>query len=108
MSLMSGSNVTHPVADDFPSAGFPIVFADGVLNASISPTVVKFYLYRFEPSFKGNNQYQTQPVAQVVMPVDGLVGTAAFFDAQVQTLIRNKVITQERYDEYRRGFAPSS
>ena len=107
---MSVSNTPppHPVANDFPPVGFPTVFADGVLNLAISPAVVKFYLLRYEPSLKGTNEYQTQPVAQVVMPVDGFLSAAAFLGAQVELLIRSGFTTQERYDEYRRIFAVSS
>jgi hypothetical protein len=54
---------------DFPGPQFPTVFADGVTSLVNSPTVVKFFLARIEPSFAGDGKSQTQAFAQVVMPI---------------------------------------
>jgi hypothetical protein len=67
---MSG-NPPQPAPDPFPAPSCPTTFADGVLNASVSQHIVKYYLYRFEPSLRGDNQYQTQAVGQIVMPIEG-------------------------------------
>jgi hypothetical protein len=85
-----------PPADDFPSPQFPTVFADGVMSVANSLTIVKFFLYRFEPSFSGSGQSQTQPFAQVVMPMDAFAATFSFFEAAVQKYIEQGLISQSR------------
>jgi len=95
---MSG-NTTHPVPLAYPAVTCPTVFADGVLNLSIAPGVVKYYLLRFEPSFSGVNQFETQPIAQIVMPTEGFVTTALYFNAQIERLIKANFITRERVAE---------
>jgi hypothetical protein len=97
---MSGSQV-HPVPDTFPPFAFPTVFADGVLNATISPAVVKFYLYRSEPSLKGDNQFQTQPVSQIVMPLEGFTAALQYLTLHLESLIQSGYITQARVNEIR-------
>ncbi len=98
---MSGS-ITHPVPQAFPAFTCPTMFADGVLNVSIAQGVVKHYMYRFEPSFQGDNQFQTQPVAQVVMPTEGFVSSVLYFSLQIEHLIKNDLITRERVEELRK------
>jgi hypothetical protein len=92
-------------SDDFPSSQFPTAFADGVMSIANSPAVVKFYLFRFEPSFSGNGQSQTQPFAQVVMPIDGFAATFSFFEAAVKKYIEQGLITESRLDELRNIYA---
>jgi hypothetical protein len=99
---MSGA-VTHPVSETFPPVSFPTAFADGVLNASIAPGVVRFYLFRFEPSFKGDNQFQTQAVAQIVMPVEGFVAATMYLNNQITRLMAGGLISPERVEELRRA-----
>jgi hypothetical protein len=89
-------------ANDFPPSQFPTVFADGVMSIANSSTVVKFFLFRFEPSFSGSGQSQTQPFAQVVMPMDGFAATFSFFEAAVKKYIEQGLITQSRLDEFRK------
>src|SRR5690242_7366458 len=92
-------------AGEFPPPQFPTVFADGVMSVANSTSVVKFYLFRFEPSFSGSGQSQTQPFVQVVMPIDGFVATFAFFEAAVTRYKEQGLITQSRIDEIRQIYA---
>ena len=92
-------------AVDFPSPQFPTVFADGVMSIANSPSVVKFYLFRFEPSFSGSGQSETRPFAQVVMPIDGFAATFSFFEAAMQKYMEQGLITQSRLDEIRKIYA---
>lgn len=75
------------------------MFADGVLNTSISPSVARFYLFRFEPSFGGNNAYRQTPVAQVAMTVDGFIAAALFLERQLAQMVQSGLVTQQRVDE---------
>jgi hypothetical protein len=97
-------NATYPVPQTFPTVTCPTVFADGVLNVSIAPGIVKHYLFRFEPSFKGNNEFETQPIAQVVMPTEGFITTVLYFNTQIERLIKANFIKPERVAELRKLF----
>jgi hypothetical protein len=85
----------------FPGHGFPTVFADGVMSMAHSPTMVKFFLHRFDPDFASSGESQVQPIAQVVMPMEGFVATYAFFERSVKAFIERGVVSQERVDEFR-------
>lgn len=93
---------TNLVPMTFPEVSCPTVFADGVLNLACGPGITKHYLYRLEPSFQGDNQFETQPIAQVVMPIEGFVAAAFYFNVQIGRLIASNLITQERVDEIKR------
>jgi hypothetical protein len=93
---------TEPPALDFPPVNFPTIFADGVQNLAHSPTVVKFYLMRFDPAFKDSNRSQLTPVIQVVMPVDSFAQTALFFQRALENLIHQNIISQLQIEEIRR------
>jgi hypothetical protein len=99
-AFMSG-NTTHPIPEKFPVISCPTTFADGVLNATIAPGIVKFYLFRHEPSLQSDNQFQTQPVGQVVMPTDGFVGAVLYLNLQLERLIEGEFITRERVEHLR-------
>jgi hypothetical protein len=89
----------------YPPASFPTVFADGVLSVANSPTVVKFFLSRTEPSFTGDGTSINQAFAQVVMPMDAFAGTFAFFEVAIKKYIAEGLITEARLDELRRFFS---
>ena len=89
---------------DFPAPQFPNMFADGVMSLAYSPTVVKFFLSRFEPSFAGDGRSQMQAFAQVAMPLDGFASMVAFFEAQLRVLVRAGHITEARLAELRAIF----
>jgi hypothetical protein len=90
---------------EFPSPQFPTVFADGVLSLVNSPTVVKFFLGRIEPTFVGDGRSQMQAFAQVIMPIDGFASMFVFFEAQLKTMVRNGLITEDKLSEMRQLFA---
>ena len=94
---------TTPV-DDFPPSQFPTVFADGVMSIANSASVVKFYLYRFEPSFSGSGQSRNQAFAQVVMPMDGFAAAFALFERAVSQYVAQGLLPKERLDGFRRIF----
>jgi hypothetical protein len=64
---------------EYPPPHFPTVFADGVQSLITSPTVVKYFLMRFEPSFTGDGKSQMQAFAQVVMPLEAFASMSVFF-----------------------------
>ena len=101
---MTGT-VTHPIGETFPSGTLPTIFADGVLNVSISPAVVKSYLFRFEPSLQGDNQYQAQAAAQLIMPVDGFAAAVLFLSQHLERLVEANFITKGRVAELRGNMA---
>ena len=88
----------------YPDRNFPVVFADGVLAAAIGAGVVKYYLMRVDPSFAGNGTSSIVPFAEVVMPTEGFAATAAFFEANVHTLISLGALTNEKYEEFKQNF----
>ena len=97
----------NPLAD-FPAPQFPTVFADGVMSLANSPTVVKFFLSRFEPSFAGDGRSQMQAFAQVVMPMDGFASMVVFFEAQLRILVKAGYITEARLAELRAIFTQTT
>jgi hypothetical protein len=89
----------------FPPPNFPTVFADGVQSLANSPTIVKFFLARFEPSLVGDGRSQLQAFAQVIMPMEGFAAMFVFFEAQLGLLIQNGHITEKRLAEMRAAFS---
>src|SRR5260370_39903302 len=90
----------------FPPPNFPTVFADSVLSMANSPSVVKFYLARVEPSLAGDGRAQMQAFAQVIMPIDGFAMMFVFFEAQLRLLVQNGIVTEQRLAELRSVFTP--
>ena len=72
-----------------------------------SPSVVKFYLARIEPSFAGDGTNHLQAFAQVIMPIDGFAMMFVFFEAQLRLLVQSGVITEQRLGELRSTFTSS-
>ena len=99
----AASKDTH--GGDFPTPQFSTVFADAVGSLANSPTIVKFFLSRFEPSFVGDGKSQLQPFAQVIMPVDGFASMFVFFEAHLKTMINAGHITETRLTELRSIFS---
>jgi hypothetical protein len=77
--MMDDATTGQTNSGGFPPFNFPTVFADGVLSMANSPSVVKFYLARVEPSFAGDGRSQMQAFAQVIMPIDGFAMMFVFF-----------------------------
>jgi hypothetical protein len=88
----------------FPPPNFPTVFADGVTSIANSPSIIKFFLARLEPSFVGDGRSQLQAFAQVIMPMDGFASMFVFFEAQLRVLVQSGVITEQRLAELRAVF----
>jgi len=105
--MTADAEILRNAQGDFPSPQFPTVFADGVGSLINSPTVVKFFLARFEPSFSGDGRSQLQAFAQVVMPIDGFAAMFAFFEAQVRIMVQAGHLNEQRLAELRAMFKPS-
>lgn len=89
------------MADEYPNVHFPTVFADGVASVSNSASVVKFYLYRQDPSFNADGTSTPTSMAQVIMPMEGFAATALFFERRLKNYIEAGFITEKRLAEMR-------
>jgi hypothetical protein len=92
-----------PQPGEYPAANFPTVFADSVQSLINSPSTVKFFLARFEPTFVGDGRTQLQSFAQVIMPIEGFAAMVVFFEAQLSLMVNAGYITEDRLSELR-GF----
>jgi len=90
----------HP--PEFPAPNFPTVFCDGVQSLANSATVVKLFLSRFDPDMWGGGDSRMQPIAQVVMPMEAFIVTAAFFDQRIKLWLEQGLIRQDYVDQVRR------
>ena len=102
--MPADAETTQNPQADFPAPQFPTEFADGVMSLVYSPTVIKFFLSRFEPSFAGDGRSQMQAFAQVVMPMDGFASMVMFFEAYLRVLVQAGHITEARLGELRAIF----
>jgi hypothetical protein len=89
------------IAEGLPPPGTPVAFADGVTNLANSKHLVKFYLYRTDPTVDNSGPAKNNIVVQVVMPIDGFVRTAAFLNKGIDQLISNGALTQIDVDNLR-------
>jgi len=104
--MSADTAAAEPGRIDFPTPQFPTVFADAVGSLVNSPTIVKFFLSRFESSFAGDGRSQLQPFAQVIMPMDGFANMFVFFETQARRLVEAGYITEARLTELRAVFTP--
>ena len=74
----SGGAANLISATGLPPSGTPVAFADGVTNLAHSNSIVKFYLYRTDPTVDNSGPAENRIVGQIVMPIDGFVRTAIF------------------------------
>jgi hypothetical protein len=89
-----------PIA--FPPLGFPAIYADNVSSLSHGGHVIKYYLSRTDPSLAGQTRAaQYTPVMLVVMPIDGFVRTALFFEKSLNILVSEGHIKQEEINAVR-------
>jgi len=91
-----------PVIGDYPAPTFPTVFADGVGSLTNSPSIVKFFLSRFEPDLAGTAPAKVQAFAQVIMPMEAFATTTLFFERALAGFVKQGFITQERLNEMRK------
>ena len=101
MGADMAESVIQVVKGDYPPADLPTIFADGALNLSHSPTMVKFYLFRTDPHLEGKPTYQNQVIAQIVMPIGAFVQMQTFFDLAIQKLIDLNYVTKEQVETTR-------
>jgi hypothetical protein len=94
---MSVSDAPQSGVPIYPAAYIPTVFADGALNFNHSPQVVKFYLFRFDPALNASPP-MPQVAVQVVMPLSGIVQTAAFFNAAIENLVKQGQISEAEWE----------
>jgi hypothetical protein len=79
----------------FPPPTIPTVYADSIMNLAPSPHVIKFYLGRIDPSTKGDANYISQPIMQVVMSLTGFVNAAVFFEKALQEFRKRGLVTDD-------------
>lgn len=89
---------TIPIQAGFPSPDFPTIYVDGVTSLVPGAQVVKIYMGRVEPSLNAEPKSQTTAVLQLVMPANGFLQTAAFFNTQMQRMVREKMVTEEQVE----------
>src|ERR1700676_1456514 len=82
-----------------PREDLPIIFADGIANFANSSEVFKFYFYRLDPSINGEGVPESRPVAQVIMPLSGVLGSIAFLNAAVADLVNRYPNIKTAWDE---------
>lgn len=87
----------HP----YPHPSIPTIFVDGVLNASRSHQVTRFYVYREDPSLNADNTSRPSPTAQIVMPTLSFIQTALFFESVLKQMVRDGQADQEVLDRAR-------
>ena len=93
------TDIVRPV---YPPPNFPFLFADNVSNFAYGQSIVRLFLVRNDPSFNaGTDEARSQPVAQLVMPLDGFLAMTLFFDHVLSTLVSENVLSQARVDELR-------
>ena len=94
--------MTHPLDPAepvYPHPAIPTIFADGVANFVNSSEVFKFYLYRADPSSNGVGPPQSQPIAQIIMPMAGALGSIAFLQAVVMDLSKQYPAVAKAWQE---------
>jgi hypothetical protein len=81
---------------------FPTVFADSVSQAASSPTVMRFLLNRFASAVNvANAPPKAPPFLQVVMPMEGFIATYIYFEALVDNLVKQKIVSEEYLEAVR-------
>jgi hypothetical protein len=100
--FMSGERTDGAGGPVYPPPNFPLLFADNVSNFAYGQSLIRLFFVRNDPSFNvGTDQARSQPIAQLVMPIDGFVATALFFEHVLSLLVSENVLSQARVDELR-------
>src|SRR6185437_3649772 len=86
---------------EFPLPHFPTVFADGVMSAAHSTSVVKYYLFRWEPEFAGHGNSKPQAFAQVIMPMEGFAAMSVFFEKQLAEYVKLGLVSEAQVSRLR-------
>jgi hypothetical protein len=101
MSEAESTPSPSPLSLAYPPAALPTVYADGVLNISHNAGGVKFYLVRGDPPFVGQGGNQMQVITQIVMPLDGFINTALFFEETLKDMAQSNELMQQMIDQIR-------
>lgn len=84
-----------PVEPGHPTWQLPIIFADGIANMAPISGNLRFYLYRTDPETTGKLPYKNQIFAQMVIPAQGFVQAAAFFERAMKLFISQGTLSKE-------------
>lgn len=79
----------------------PTLYADGIANVATGPGTVRTYLIRFDPSLMEHTDASPTVTAQLIMPTNGFLMIATFFEAQIKSMLASGQITQQTLDEVR-------
>ena len=99
------AQIISPPDVNYPGMTIPTIFADGIMNLANSAHIVKFYMFRLDPSVSDVGQARAIPCAQVVLPLDGFINTFAFMQNAVDSLLKQGIITQQALDDAARAAA---
>jgi hypothetical protein len=83
----------------------PTFYADAIANFAHAPGIVRTYLIRFDPALSATGTARPSLVAQLVMPTNGFLTMALFFEAQVKSMIASGVITQAQLEAVKQNIA---
>jgi hypothetical protein len=85
-------------------ADTPVMFADGVFNQTFAPGIAKFTLFRTDLGPQTPPEPVAVKVAQIVMPADGFAALVAFFEARLEIMIDEGIISRETLNKTRAFF----
>jgi hypothetical protein len=87
---------------EFPPADIPTVFTDGAANMAYGNSMVRLYLARHDPSLRPHDPSSKRQVfMQLVMPLNGFIETALFFETVLSQLVTQGIVTEEQLDQLR-------
>jgi len=79
-----------------------VIYADAVANLAHGSQIAKFYLVRLDADPSGGDDDVTTVAAQIIMPLEGFLGSFVFLETIVNSMIEKGDISQEYMDEIRR------
>ena len=90
-------NAAAPQASSpsYPPFNFPILYCDGVLNATHAGGVTKLYLARNEPSLTSDSTSFFSPVCQIVMPTVGFIQSVLYLNKFLEAVAERVPGTKE-------------
>jgi hypothetical protein len=100
VTTIGGSEGVHPVRI---VQDIPVLYADGVTSHYYAYGIAKFYLSRIDPDPAAKGTPRLVNIVQVVMPADGFAQMVLFLEKRLQTMITEKIITQEQVDQIRKA-----
>ena len=85
----------------FPPKDLPVIYADNAPITGRGNGTVKFYLIRSDPSLTADGSNNPHLVAQVVMPINGFVATAVFFEDELSNMVAGGELKADFVEEMR-------